>query len=157
MAPELIETVKCSTKVDVYSFGCVLYEVIVERQCYYDYSFKQNLEVIVEEMSYVVLLKSGCRSEANSLTWNAARYEWRMFFMIEPCALMKRCWLKDKERPTMKEVVRIIENWNPSRWDMDVMTTADIWSCLLQTTHNYTSKDSELKEWPSSFSAPSVK
>ena len=31
MAPELIENAKCSTKVDVYSFGCVLYEMLTGR------------------------------------------------------------------------------------------------------------------------------
>lgn len=34
MAPELLENAKCSTKVDVYSFGCVMYEVIGEKRCY---------------------------------------------------------------------------------------------------------------------------
>ena len=36
MAPELIENAKCSTKVDVYSFGCVLYEIILGEHCYFD-------------------------------------------------------------------------------------------------------------------------
>ena len=40
MAPELIENAKCSTKVDVYSFGCVLYEIILEKHCYYDFNLK---------------------------------------------------------------------------------------------------------------------
>ena len=40
MAPELIENAKCSTKVDVYSFGCVLYEIILEKHCYYDMNLK---------------------------------------------------------------------------------------------------------------------
>ena len=44
---------------------------------------------------------------------------------IEPCELMQRCWLRDKERPTMKEIVQIIENWNPESWDTDVITIAE--------------------------------
>ena len=40
MAPELIENAKCSTKVDVYSFGCVLYEIILEKHCYFDLNLK---------------------------------------------------------------------------------------------------------------------
>lgn len=45
MAPELIDTAKCSTKVDVYSFGCVAYEIIGERQCYDDMEFKRQFDV----------------------------------------------------------------------------------------------------------------
>ena len=48
MAPELIETAKCSTKVDVYSFGCVVYEIIGERQCYDDMIFKRQFDVVNE-------------------------------------------------------------------------------------------------------------
>ena len=40
--------------------------------------------------------------------------------MVEPCELMKRCWLSDKERPTMKEIVSIIMNWNPASWETDL-------------------------------------
>lgn len=39
---------------------------------------------------------------------------------------MKRCWLNDKLRPTMKEIVSIIENWNPSTWSTDVVTSEDL-------------------------------
>ncbi|KAM7456977.1 hypothetical protein BLSTO_02262 [Blastocystis sp. subtype 1] len=45
MAPELIDSAKCSTKVDVYSFGCVLYELIGEKQCYYDTKIRSRIEV----------------------------------------------------------------------------------------------------------------
>ena len=47
MAPELIDNAKCSTKVDVYSFGCVLYELIGEKQCYYDTKIRGRIEVWV--------------------------------------------------------------------------------------------------------------
>lgn len=39
---------------------------------------------------------------------------------------MRRCWLKDKERPTMKEIVQIIENWDPSSWSTNVITENDL-------------------------------
>lgn len=44
---------------------------------------------------------------------------------VEPCELMKRCWLVDKQRPTMKDIVKIVEGWDPSTWEMDVLTSAD--------------------------------
>ena len=53
MAPELIETAKCSTKVDVYSFGCVVYEIIGERQCYDDMKFKRQFDVVNESISVI--------------------------------------------------------------------------------------------------------
>ena len=71
MAPELIETAKCSTKVDVYSFGCVVYEVIGEKSCYYDRTFKQNLEVGFSRVCYIVLFESGSRFKTDYPTWNA--------------------------------------------------------------------------------------
>lgn len=40
MAPELIDNAKCSTKVDVYSFGCILYEIITGNHCYDEYHMK---------------------------------------------------------------------------------------------------------------------
>ena len=40
---------------------------------------------------------------------------------IEPVELMKRCWLEDKQRPSMKEIVQIVSGWNVERWDEDVL------------------------------------
>lgn len=37
---------------------------------------------------------------------------------------MKRCWLSDKERPTMKEIVQIIKGWNPETWDTNVISAS---------------------------------
>lgn len=51
MAPELISSAKCSTKVDVYSFGCVLYELIGEKQCYYDIKIHGSFEVRIAMLS----------------------------------------------------------------------------------------------------------
>lgn len=45
MAPELINSAKCSTKVDVYSFGCVVYEIISEQLCYTGMKFAGRLDV----------------------------------------------------------------------------------------------------------------
>ena len=38
---------------------------------------------------------------------------------------MKRCWLADKQRPTMKEIVKIVEGWDTTRWERDVLTDAE--------------------------------
>lgn len=40
--------------------------------------------------------------------------------------LMKQCWLSDKLRPTMKEIVGIIENWDPLTWDTNVVSSEDL-------------------------------
>ena len=33
---------------------------------------------------------------------------------------MKRCWLEDKQRPPMKEIVQIVSGWNTERWNEDI-------------------------------------
>lgn len=53
MAPELIDNAKCSTKVDVYSFGCVLYELIGEKQCYYDMKSRSRIEVVPSNLNHL--------------------------------------------------------------------------------------------------------
>lgn len=35
MAPELLSNKPCTSKVDVYSFGCIIDEVMSERSCWY--------------------------------------------------------------------------------------------------------------------------
>ena len=37
MAPELIGLERVTNKIDVYSFGCIVDEIITEKTCYYDY------------------------------------------------------------------------------------------------------------------------
>ena len=39
---------------------------------------------------------------------------------LEPVLLMKRCWLEDKQRPPMKEIVQIVSGWNTEKWNEDV-------------------------------------
>ena len=117
MAPELIETAKCSTKVDVYSFGCVVYEVIGERQCYDDMKFKR-------EFDFYQKVLGGLRPTIRVGMPKGRRM--RRESSVEPVKLMKQCWLSDKLRPTMKEIVGIIENWDPSSWDTDVISSEDL-------------------------------
>ena len=38
---------------------------------------------------------------------------------------MKQCWLVDKQRPTMKEIVKVVEGWDTTTWDRDVLTAED--------------------------------
>ena len=56
---------------------------------------------------------------------------------------MKRCWLADKQRPTMKEIVKVVEGWDTTRWERDVLTDAEctmtVCACLLQTGKDRTS------------------
>ncbi|OAO13264.1 TKL family protein kinase [Blastocystis sp. ATCC 50177/Nand II] len=106
MAPELIDSAKCSTKVDVYSFGCVLYELIGEKQCYYDTKIRSRIE-------FYQRVIAGLRPTL------------RAGMPREPCELMKRCWLADKQRPTMKEIVKVVEGWDTTRWERDVLTDAE--------------------------------
>lgn len=37
MAPELITGQKVTNTVDVYSFGCIINEIMSEKTCYFDY------------------------------------------------------------------------------------------------------------------------
>lgn len=41
MAPELASGVRVTSTLDVYSFGCVVNEVISEKRCYYDYDLSR--------------------------------------------------------------------------------------------------------------------
>lgn len=47
MAPELIMQQKAANKVDVYSFGCILNEIISEKVCYSDIKIRNATDVIV--------------------------------------------------------------------------------------------------------------
>ena len=46
MAPELIMKQKATNKVDVYSFGCIVNEIISEKVCYSDVKIRNATEVI---------------------------------------------------------------------------------------------------------------
>lgn len=73
MAPELIENAKCSTKVDVYSFGCVLYEIILEKHCYFDMDLKGV--TVVYFLSFYCIVLSACSwgIKTHNCTGNASR------------------------------------------------------------------------------------
>ena len=47
MAPELIMGKRVTNKVDVYSFGCIVNEIITERMCYSDIRIRNQTEVVV--------------------------------------------------------------------------------------------------------------
>ena len=107
MAPELISNAKCSTKVDVYSFGCVVYEIITERLCYSEMKFHGR-------MDFYNKVLEGLRPKISP------------GMPREPVELMQQCWKIDKERPTMKEIVEIVRNWDPSTWSTNVITKTDL-------------------------------
>ena len=47
MAPELIMCKRVTNKVDVYSFGCIVNEIITERMCYSDIHIRNQTDVVV--------------------------------------------------------------------------------------------------------------
>ena len=47
MAPELIMGKRVTNKVDVYSFGCIVNEIITERMCYSDIHIRNQTDVVV--------------------------------------------------------------------------------------------------------------
>ena len=47
MAPELIMGKRVTNKVDVYSFGCIVNEIITERMCYSDITIRNQTDVVV--------------------------------------------------------------------------------------------------------------
>ena len=47
MAPELIMGQRATNKVDVYSFGCIVNEIITERMCYSDITIRNQTDVVV--------------------------------------------------------------------------------------------------------------
>ena len=47
MAPELIMGKRATNKVDVYSFGCIVNEIITERMCYSDITIRNQTDVVV--------------------------------------------------------------------------------------------------------------
>jgi protein tyrosine kinase len=70
MAPELIENAKCSTKVDVYSFGCVLYEIILGEHCYFDMELK-GVAVMLGDRCHLVLSEGPTGNAADDRAGNA--------------------------------------------------------------------------------------
>ena len=50
MAPELIMGKRATNKVDVYSFGCIVNEIITERMCYSDITIRNQTDVVVRVM-----------------------------------------------------------------------------------------------------------
>ena len=50
MAPELIMGKRVTNKVDVYSFGCIVNEIITERMCYSDIRIRNQTDVVVRVM-----------------------------------------------------------------------------------------------------------
>ena len=50
MAPELIMGKRVTNKVDVYSFGCIVNEIITERMCYSDITIRNQTDVVVRVM-----------------------------------------------------------------------------------------------------------
>ena len=60
MAPELASGVRVTSTLDVYSFGCVVNEVISEKRCYFDYDpsrVDSRLVYIFISFSYSSLIK----------------------------------------------------------------------------------------------------
>lgn len=60
MAPELASGVRVTSTLDVYSFGCVINEVISEKRCYFDYDLSRvdsRLVYIFISFSYSSLIK----------------------------------------------------------------------------------------------------
>ena len=47
MAPELIMGKKATKNLDVYSFGCIVNEIITERMCYSDITIRNQTDVVV--------------------------------------------------------------------------------------------------------------
>ena len=47
MAPELNMGKRVTNKVDVYSFGCIVNEIITERMCYSDIHIRNQTDVVV--------------------------------------------------------------------------------------------------------------
>ena len=52
MAPELIGQNKVTNTIDVYSFGCVVDEIITEKTCYFDYHVTTQQKVLFFECPY---------------------------------------------------------------------------------------------------------
>ena len=50
MAPELIMGKRVTNKVDVYSFGCIVNEIITEKMCYSDIRIRNQTDVVVRVM-----------------------------------------------------------------------------------------------------------
>ena len=50
MAPELIMGKKATKNLDVYSFGCIVNEIITERMCYSDIHIRNQTDVVMRVM-----------------------------------------------------------------------------------------------------------
>ena len=67
MAPELIMGKRATNKVDVYSFGCIVNEIITERMCYSDIRIRNQTDVVMRVMVSIVLFQDPSWSSSHDL------------------------------------------------------------------------------------------
>ena len=97
MAPELIMQQRVTNLVDVYSFGCIVNEIMSEKVCYWDYK-------IINAGVFYRDVREGLRPTIVPGTPMEVKE------LISDCFKNKRC------RPNMESLVRRIRYWDPSQW-----------------------------------------
>ena len=48
VAPELVSSKRVTNLIDVYSFGCMVNEIMSEKQCYHDYCYVNDSQFFVD-------------------------------------------------------------------------------------------------------------
>lgn len=105
MAPEMIDQKKCSGKVDVYSFGILMYEVVTDQIPFPPFAQgKMKLQTLHQK-----IVNENYRPDFNAYVKKSIKN------------LIERCWSKDpSERPTFDEIFKkLAYNIEDSIYDID--------------------------------------
>ncbi|KAK8820440.1 hypothetical protein WA577_006502 [Blastocystis sp. JDR] len=97
MAPELIMGKRVTNKVDVYSFGCIVNEIITERMCYSDIHIRNQTD-------FYARIRRGLHPTIFPDTPNEVK------------VLLNECYKNYRFRPDMKTIVEMIQMWQPDTW-----------------------------------------
>ncbi|KNB44898.1 TKL protein kinase [Blastocystis sp. subtype 4] len=97
MAPELIAHEPVTNLVDVYSFGCIMNEIVGGKQCWSDYKYTTHKQFYNDVM-------------------NGKRPTIPETIPSEVGSLIRECFQTKEKRPSMDEVIAKIEAWNPALW-----------------------------------------
>ncbi|KAM7453757.1 hypothetical protein BLSTO_05491 [Blastocystis sp. subtype 1] len=107
MAPELIMGKRVTNKVDVYSFGCIVNEIITEMMCYSDITIRNQTD-------FFARIRHGLHPTIFPDTPNGLVV--LLLSSVEVKVMLMECYKNYRYRPDMKTIVEMIQTWRSDTW-----------------------------------------
>ncbi|KAM7453297.1 hypothetical protein BLSTO_05961 [Blastocystis sp. subtype 1] len=98
---------RATNKVDVYSFGCIVNEIITERMCYSDITIRNQTD-------FFARIRRGLHPTIFPDTPNGLVM--LLLSSVEVKILLNECYKNYRFRPDMKTIVEMIQMWQPAEW-----------------------------------------